>query len=109
MMETLLKHGADPNTRSWRNLTALHKAAEGNEAEAIDVLMKAGAVISGPAGFDSPVHSAVDGCAADAMKSLARHGADLDWHEEVGETPLFWAVQWRYLEAVKALLAAGAN
>ncbi|CAM9818886.1 unnamed protein product [Ectocarpus sp. 12 AP-2014] len=109
MMETLLKHGADPNTRSWRNLTALHKAAEGNEAEAIDVLVKAGAVISGPAGFDSAVHSAVDGCAADAIKALARHGADLDWHEEVGETPLFRAVQWRHLEAVKALLAAGAN
>ncbi|CAB1115653.1 unnamed protein product [Ectocarpus sp. CCAP 1310/34] len=40
MMKTLLKHGADPNTRSWRNLTALQKAAEGNEAEAIDVLIK---------------------------------------------------------------------
>lgn len=109
MMEMLLKHGADPNTRSRRNLTALHKAAEGNEAEAIDVLIKAGAVISGPAGFDSPVHSAVDGRAADAIRALARHGADLDWHEEVGATPLFRAVQWRHLEAVKALLAAGAN
>ncbi|CAM9967731.1 unnamed protein product [Ectocarpus sp. 6 AP-2014] len=109
MMETLLKHGADPSTRSWRNLTALHKAAEGNETEAIDVLIKAGAVISGPAGFDSPVHSAVEGCAADAIRALARHGADLDWHEEAGATPLFRAVQWRYLEAVKALLAAGAN
>ncbi|CAM9852940.1 unnamed protein product [Ectocarpus sp. 8 AP-2014] len=108
MMETLLKHGADPNTRSWRNLTALHKAAEGNEAEAIDVLIKAGAVISGPAGFDSPVHSAVEGCAADAIRALARHGADLDWHEEVGATPLF-RERWRHLEAVKALLAAGAN
>ncbi|CAM9311578.1 unnamed protein product, partial [Ectocarpus fasciculatus] len=109
MMETLLKHGADPNTRSSSNQTALHKAAEGNKAEAIDVLIKAGAVFSGPAGFNSPVFSAVEGEAEDAIKALARHGADLHWHEGMGSTPLFQAVQERLLGSVKALLAAGAN
>lgn len=109
MMETLLTHGADPNTRSLRNLTALHKAAEGNKAGAIDALIKAGAVITGPAGFDSPVHSAVEGCSEDAIMALARHGADLDWHEEVDATPLLRAVQRRHIGTVEALLAAGAN
>lgn len=109
IMKVLIQHGSDVNIRSWRNMTALHKAAEGNEVGAIDVLIAAGAVIHGPAGFASPLHMAVDGKAVQAIHALVRHGADPEWHEDLRETPLLRAVMMRHLGTVNALLAAGAS
>eukprot|EP00903_Cladosiphon_okamuranus_P014577 g13519.t1 len=109
IMKVLIQHGSDVNTRSWKNQTALHKAAEGNEVGAIDVLVEAGAVIHGPSGFDSPLHRAVEGNAIQAIHALVRHGADPAWSEELNETPLLRAVRAQHLGTVNALLAAGAS
>lgn len=76
IMEVLIQHGSDVNARGWRNLTALGKAAEGNKVDAIDVLIEAGAVIHGPAGFDSVLHVGVEVKAIQAIHALVRHGAD---------------------------------
>lgn len=110
IMEVLIQHGSDVNARSsLRNQSALCKAAEGNEVGAIDVLIEAGAVITGPAGFDSALHLAVEGKAIQAIHALVRHGADPHWSEELNDTPLLRAVTTKHLGTVNALLAAGAS
>ena len=109
VMKTLLKHGSDVNALSWRGYSALHKAAEGGEVAAIDVLMEAGARIHGPADSESPLHNAVEGRSVPAIEALVRHGADLEWRGELRLTPLYRAVQMRDLGTIKALLAAGAS
>eukprot|EP00752_Nemacystus_decipiens_P009720 g8680.t1 len=109
IMEVLIQHGSDVNALSWKGYHALHKAAEGNEVGAIDILVDAGATIHGTFGFDSPLHMAVDGKAIQAIRALVRYGADPDWSEGLHETPLLRAVTARHLGSVNALLAAGAS
>lgn len=109
IMNVLILHGSDVNARSWMGYQALHKAAEGNEVDAIDVLVEAGAAIHGTTGFSSPLHMAVEGKATKAIHALVRHGADPEWNEELNETPLLRAVRVRHFGSVNALLAAGAS
>lgn len=109
VMKTLIAYRSDVNALSWSGYSALHKAAEGGEVAAIDVLMQAGARIHGPAGFESALHHAVEGKSAPAVEALVRHGADPEWHDDLSVTPLLRAVQLRHLGTVNALLAAGAS
>jgi hypothetical protein len=46
---------------------------------------------------------------AQRVKALISHGADLNTKDKHGETALYNAVTWGYLECVKALIAAGAD
>ena len=109
IMNVLIKHGSDVNALSSKGYSALHKAAEGNEVGAVDVLVEAGAAIHGTAGFDSPLHMAVEGKAIQAIHALVRHGANPEWTEGLRETPLLRAVMLRHSGSVNALLAAGAS
>lgn len=64
---------------------------------------------SGPAGFESPLHAAVEGEAPEAISALVRHGAEPDWREGGLETPLFGAVRRSLPHVVEALLATGSD
>ncbi len=109
VMKTLIAYRSDVNALSWKGYSSLHKAAEGGEVAAIDVLVEAGARVHGPAGYESALHHAVEGKSAPAVEALVRHGADPEWHDDVAVTPLLRAVQLRHLGTVNALLAAGAS
>lgn len=55
------------------------------------------------------LHQAVLSADIDTVQTLIATGEPLDELDELGHTPLHWAVFGGYLDIVKALLEAGAN
>ena len=55
------------------------------------------------------LHIAAEAGSVPAIRWLLAHGATVDLRNSEGETPLYEAARWAQPEAIKALLAAGAN
>ena len=97
MVEVLLAHGADVNSRDHPGgLTMLHRALLGGQEDIIKVLLTHGADINAHATSDAtaytPLHAAVWGSSAEVVEQLILAGADINARapEGVG-TPLRWA------------------
>ncbi|CAM9188868.1 unnamed protein product [Scytosiphon promiscuus] len=110
VLRALARGGADVEPcGNFHLMTPLHHAAAGNEVHAIDFLIRAGASVDGGTTDWSPLHLAVECNHPEAIRALARHGADLHSTHEEGGTPLGEAVGHANVEAMNALLAFGAD
>ncbi len=107
----LLESGADPNaaSRSWE--TPLFAAAAAGHEEMFDLLLRAGATPHHQTKANSTLlHAAANGGSTAILAQLLEPLASrLNARQRNGETPLIIALQRNNTEAVRLLLAAGAN
>jgi ankyrin repeat protein len=128
ILDRLLKAGADPNTALPGGETALMTAARNGKADAIKTLLVHGANVNArDARGQTPVMWAADRNNADAIRMLVEFGGDIKIRTTratppggrgnsiffspppTSFSPLLFAVRAGAVDAVKALLAAGAN
>jgi ankyrin repeat protein len=144
-VRALLEKGADPNAAQADGMTALHWAAEQDDAALASLLLYAGAnpeattrlggytalhlaaregnaevmaaLLDGGSDGEArtttgvvPLHLAAASGSADAVNVLLQHGVPVDPVDDAsGRTPLMFAAGDHRLEAMKALLAGGAD
>lgn len=103
--------GEDVNLRNpTSGWTLLHGQARGGDAQAITVLVKAGAnVNTADTGGATPLHVAAQFGHAQAATALAEAGADVNLATEIGNTPLHLAAQFGNAQTITALAEAGAD
>ncbi|KAI5814471.1 ankyrin repeat-containing domain protein [Pyronema omphalodes] len=106
--QLLLSAGADPNTLAPDQPTTLiHRAAERNRVELVELLIEAGAEIDMKDGVGlAPLHYAVKGNAVDAMELLLEAGADIDQTSTFG-TAFSGAIRKNWSIGVEVLAAWG--
>ena len=114
ILRTLLQGGADVNLRSWRG-TALNRAVSSGNATSTKLLLEAGADPDSRDENGNPVIFEVakalgtydSGPAAQIVKLLHKHGANLEAKDSSQSTLLHVAAEACNLEAVQMLLAEG--
>ena len=112
VIEVLLYAGA--NTAATTRLggyTALHLAGRAGNAEALDALLSGGVDADAVTTTGvTALHFAAAAGRTDAIETLIRHGASIDVGTVTEEqTPLMWATASNRLDAMRALLGAGAD
>jgi ankyrin repeat protein len=110
MLDLLLEGGADPNA-SVAGETALMTAARTGTTDALKLLLARGAEVNAkePQQRQTALMWAAAENHASAVQLLVQHGADLEARSATGYTPLLYAVRTGSFDAVKALVAAGAD
>ncbi len=114
--ELLLKHKADPNSRTDSGITPLHWAAANNYEQMVDLLLahKADANAASEKG-ETPLHWAVDRGETNILAKLVQNGADVNACTSIGDTPLRRIMRVRNvnlakeLGAIELLLKLGAS
>lgn len=111
LMEMLLRHPKrNIEARDHDGNTALHHAAQGGSAEAVRLLLNAGAAIDARNSLDMTgliIASEYD--YSDAMQVLVESGADVNAMDKEWRSPLFSATEYGNLAEVERLTAFGAN
>jgi len=107
----LLKAGADPNAALPDGETALMTAARTGKVDAVKSLLAHGASANAkePVRGQTPLMWAAAEGNADVIRLLVERGADTQTRSSGGFTALLFAVREGRIQAVKALLAAGAS
>ncbi|KAJ3112420.1 hypothetical protein HDU96_004563 [Phlyctochytrium bullatum] len=111
----LLDAGAEVDARNDFGTTALAFAcAEGSDvSDRISLLIKRGASVNPPSrDKSSPLIEAARSQNLDAIKTLLKAGADVDWVDRKGETALHYAIQDKTpngMAVCRLLLDAGAD
>jgi len=126
VVRLLVKSGAKVDSVNYPGTTPLHLASGAGNLRAVQALLELGADPSLRMGADvwdlwgRPSYSALD-CAVwtgvwlnreqggKLVETLIRAGAKVNQHDGTGKTPLHHAVESVHLDAIKALLKAGAN
>ncbi|MFC9337617.1 ankyrin repeat domain-containing protein [Streptomyces sp. NPDC057020] len=106
-----LREGADPEGREDGE-TALYRAAVGDEAGIVRVLLAAGADPgrgSGADGDDLPLCGAAVGGHTEVVRALLAAGAAPDQEEAYGFTALAWALRLGHSDTARLLLEYGAD
>ncbi len=100
----------DVNARYEDGKTPLMRAVLGGDAEAIKVLLKAGADVNAKTkdGETALVMALLKGH-TESVNALIKAGADVNANDNDGRTALMWAAYEDNAEAIKVLLKAGAN
>ncbi|GLI64109.1 hypothetical protein VaNZ11_007284 [Volvox africanus] len=112
IIRLLLQAGLDPNVvqAGEKALTPLHVAAEVGKAAAIHALAKGGAKMDANGSAGTPLHRACVYNHADAVKALCQCKASTESREPSDRrTPLMSAAQQGSVEALKAMIDAGAR
>jgi ankyrin repeat protein len=111
MVELLLKAGADPNTTLPEGETALMTAARTGRADALRVLLAHGANVKAKESWRG--QTALMWAAAEnhpnAIQVLLELGSEIDARSTGGFSAFLFAVRAGKLDAVRALLEAGAD
>jgi ankyrin repeat protein len=107
----LIADKADVNGAQGDGMTALHWAAQGDDAEMTRALLAAGAKPAAATrlGGITPLLLAATSGNADIVKALLAAGADAKSAKSTGTTALMLASASGHLDTVRALLAAGAD
>lgn len=107
----LLRAGVDPNTASPDGETALMLAARSGNVEAVKALLARGADVNAREGLlqQTALMWAAAENHAETVKTLIEAGADVEARTDGGFTPFLFAVRAGQIDAVEALLAAGAD
>lgn len=105
----LLASGIDPNRTDTYGNTPLSIAAHFGQTEAIELLLKNGAVIDGMDGEMPPLQCAVYSGQRETAALLLKKKANPDRADKYGFTPLAVAAGRGDAKTVKLLLDAGAN
>jgi ankyrin repeat protein len=111
-VRALLKQGEDVNASQGDGMSALHWAADRNDAELADMLIYAGANVSAVTriGAYTPLHLAAKAGSAAVERALVKAGADVGAKTtNTGVTPLHMAAASGSAEAVTALIEAKAD
>ncbi|MFE2009593.1 ankyrin repeat domain-containing protein [Streptomyces sp. NPDC059491] len=106
-----LRDGADPEGREDGE-SALYRAALGNEAGIVRVLLAAGADPARRSGEDKgdlPLCGAACGGHTEVVRALLAAGVDPDQEEDFGFTALAWALRLGHTDTARALLEHGAD
>jgi uncharacterized protein len=111
IVEMLLKAGADPNTALPEGETVLMTAARTGNVDVIRVLLAHGADVNAKESWrgQTPLMWAAADNHPQAIKVLVELGAKIDARSAGGFSALLFAARAGNLEAVRALLDAGAN
>ncbi|EFZ02949.2 Ankyrin repeat-containing domain protein [Metarhizium robertsii ARSEF 23] len=106
-VKTLLDAGADINTKSSLNLTALHHGAFSSNPRLVQLLVSRGAKLDvRDISESTPLHYAARECSVECLKILVEAGAGLNVENEKGATPLYLAATAGSKDGVGILLAA---
>jgi ankyrin repeat protein len=110
-VRALLKQAADASAAQGDGMTALHWAAQRNDAELTSVLLTAGANLRATTrlGAYTPLHLASEAGASAVIKVLVAAGADVNARTTTGATPLMFAAASGSADAVNVLLELSAD
>lgn len=110
VVELLLEHGADANTRFTYG-SPLHTAARSNYADVVAILLEYGADpnLSDGDFAGSPLHQTADRGATEAAKVLIENGADVNFRNNKGRPPIHNAAASENHDFVDFLRANGAT
>lgn len=115
VVKILIKYGADIETRSASEYTPLYAAisAESNRIELMSLLLSEGVSVNVKVGLPGygyqPLHSAIHAGHLDAVELLIKHGADINFRNQVGGTPLHDAAYLARPKIAELLIKYGAN
>ncbi|KAK9438695.1 Ankyrin repeat-containing domain protein [Metarhizium brunneum] len=106
-VKTILAAGADIDTKSSLNLTALHHVAFSSNPRLVQLLVSRGAKLDvTDITKSTPLHYAARQCSVECLKILVEAGAGLNVENEKGATPLYLAATAGSEDGVGILLAA---
>ena len=115
-VDSLLKHGANPNEFDANHRTPLHEAVDAGSLETVDRLLQAGANPNQQDAYlgHSALHRAVEAQSHPIAERLLKSGADPNLRDGEGDTPLHSALKDtlhkdKQLAVIDTLLAHGAN
>lgn len=109
-VRSLLAQRADVNATEADGSTALHWAAQRDNAEIVDLLIAAGANVKAATRYNiTPLFLACANGNAGIIEHLLNAGADPNGTSEEGETALMKASRVGKVEAIKLLLSRGAK
>ncbi|CAH1114418.1 unnamed protein product [Psylliodes chrysocephalus] len=107
-VKQLLTKGA-PFTADWLGTSPLHLAAQNDNLEITEILLRAGISKDARTKVDrTPLHMASYEGHVDIVETLLKHGADINCRDLLDMTPLHWAVQNGHIEVVNLLVKYGA-
>ena len=109
IVEGLLKHGFDVNSRNNTTNSALHYAAESGQAEIVKKLLENGALPDlVNKDYFTPLHFASINGNIQVIKELLKYKINVNFETVEGENALAFAARNGHLNIVKELLKAGA-
>jgi len=102
MVKLLVEKGARFDVAVRDRMAAIHLAVAQGKREIVEVFVSHGADIS-------TLHRAVFMGELDRVRNLVEQGVDINVKDELGMTPLFWAISLRQVKVAELLIAQGAD
>jgi ankyrin repeat protein len=93
VVEVLLAAGVKVDSLNESEWTPLIVAAEMNQPRVAKVLLEHGANIKKLTAHGMPLHIAARDGSKELIELLLEHGADVNAKDEMGRTPLLWAME----------------
>ena len=111
VLQAIISHGVDVNATNKTNITALMRACEKGNKDAINVLLNAGADpnIADANGYTCLNYAAYGRCSESALQAIIDHGADVNATSKQKKTALMWAYVEGNVDTINVLLNAGAD
>ncbi|KAH0432073.1 hypothetical protein CcaCcLH18_06728 [Colletotrichum camelliae] len=110
VVEVLIKRQADPDARDLNGRTPLSYASENGQVEAMRILINESDVsVDATDTIRTSLHWAAAGGHIPSLELLLEKRANIEAHDEKGQTPYITALVGRKLDAAQFLLANGAK
>ena len=112
VLQEIIDHGADVNATDIWNRTALWRACDKSNTDAINVLLKAGAdtnIALDDSGVTCLMQAVDKDCNKEVLQAIIDHGADVNATNKYNGTALWRACNKRNTDAINVLLKAGAD
>jgi ankyrin repeat protein len=109
LVKLLLHHHANIHARNNSGETALHIAATEN-ISTVELLIKAGVdIMAKDSQGATALHHAINNKKIEVLKYLMPHYPNIDIPDNLGETPLFYAISKENQQAIECLIKQGAS